>query len=154
VRKFVIPKKGFPIVDDTILDKPYSKKIGFVRYQWNGKHHRTVKGIGLITLLWTDGKKILPVDFRIYDFDQDSKTKNDHCRDMLDKAKERGVKPKFVMFDTWYASLKTLKGIRGKQWHFLTRLKSNCLVNPDNTTNKPLETIDIPPEGIVAHLKK
>jgi len=38
-------------VDDTVLDKPYSEKIGFVRYQWSGKHHRSVKGIGLVTLL-------------------------------------------------------------------------------------------------------
>ena len=73
---------------------------------------------------------------------------------MLEKAKERGFKPKFVMFDTWYASVKNLKDIRGKQWYFLTRLKSNRLVNSDNTTNRPLETIDIPAEGIVVHLKK
>ena len=48
VRKFVTPKEGYLIVDDTILDKPYSEKIGFVRHQWSGKHHRTVKGIGLL----------------------------------------------------------------------------------------------------------
>ena len=154
VRKFVTPKEGFLIVDDTTLDKPYSKKIGFVRYQWSGKHHRTVKGIGLVTLLWTDGRKIMPVDFRIYDIDEDEKTKNDHFLDMLEKAEERGFEPKFVMFDTWYASIKNLKAIREKQWHFLTRLKSNRSVNPDNTKNVPLETIDIPPQGIVAHLKK
>jgi len=29
VKKFVIQKKVF-IVDDTVLDKPYSEKIGFV----------------------------------------------------------------------------------------------------------------------------
>jgi len=153
VRKFVTLKEGYLIVDDTTLDKPYSEKIGFVRYQWSGKHHRSVKGIGLVTLLWTDGKKYLPVDFRIYDIDEDEKTKNDHFLDMLDKAEERGFEPKFVMFDTWYASIKNLKAIRKKQWHFLTRLKSNRLANPDNTKNMPLETIDIPPQGIVVHLK-
>jgi hypothetical protein len=154
VKKLVTPKEDYLIVDDTTLDKPYSKKIGFVRYQWSGKHHRTVKGIGLVTLLWTDGNKILPVDFRIYDIDEDEKTKNDHFRDMLDKAKERGFKPKFVMFDIWYASVENLKATRKKQWHFLTRLKSNRSVNPDNTKNVPLEMIDTPPEGIVVHLKK
>jgi hypothetical protein len=153
VRKFIKLKEGFLIVDDTTLDKPYSEKIDFVRYQWSGKHHRTVKGIGLITLLWTDGNKIIPVDFRIYDIDEDEKTKNDHFRDMLDKAQERGFEPKYIMFDTWYASIKNLKAIKKKQWHFLTRLKSNRLVNPDNTKNIPLQTIDIPPEGIVVHLK-
>ena len=63
VKKLVTPEEGYLIVDDTVLDKPYSEKIGFVRYQWSGKHHRTVKGIGLITLIWTDGMKILPSIF-------------------------------------------------------------------------------------------
>jgi len=153
VRKFVTPKEGYLIADDTVLDKPSSEKMGFVRYQWSGKHHRTVKGIGLITLVWTDGEVILPVDFRIYDIDEDTKTKNDHFRDMLNKAKERGFKPEFILFDTWYASVKNLKAVRGKEWNFLTRFKSNRLGNPDNTKNASLETVDIPPEGIVVHLK-
>ena len=92
VSKFVTPREGFLIVDDTVLDKPYSEKIGFVRRQWSGKHHRTVKGIGLITLVWTDGKVVFPIDFRIYNIEEDNKTKNDHFRDMLDKAEERGFK--------------------------------------------------------------
>ncbi len=33
---------------------------------------------------------------------------------MLDKAEERGFNPEFVMFDTWYASVKNLKAIRKK----------------------------------------
>ncbi len=153
VRKFVTPKEGYLIVDDTVLDKPYSEKMGFVRYQWSGKHHRTVKGIGLVTLVWTDGTTVIPLDFRIYNIDEDDKTKNDHFLDMLDKAEERGFNPEFVLFDTWYASVKNLKAIRKKEWHFLTRLKNNRLVNPNNKGNVPLETVDIPPEGLVVHLK-
>ncbi|MCO5381686.1 MAG: transposase [Methanosarcina barkeri] len=141
------------IVDDTVLDKPYSEKMGFVRYQRSGKHHLTVKGIGLVTLVWTDGTTVIPIDFRIYNIDEDDKTKNDHFRDMLDKAEERGFNPEFVLFDTWYASVKNLKAIRKKEWHFLTRLKTNRLVNPDNKGNVPLETVDIPPKGLVVHLK-
>lgn len=154
VRKFVTLKDGFLIVDDTVLDKPYSEKIGFVRYQWSGKHHHTVKGIGLITLVWTDGNIVLPVDFRIYNIEEDNKTKNDHFLDMLYKAEERGFKPKYVMFDTWYASIKNLKAIRKKQWHFLTRLKSNRLVNPDNTKNIHVEEVEILRQGIVVHLRE
>lgn len=153
VRKFVTPKEGYMIVDDTVLDKPYSEKMGFVRYQWSGKHHRTVKGIGLVTLVWTDGTTVIPLDFRIYNIDEDDKTKNDHFLDMLNKAEERGFNPEFVLFDTWYASVKNLKAIRKKEWHFLTRLKTNRLVNPDNKGNVPLETVDIPPKGLVVHLK-
>jgi putative transposase len=154
VKKLISPKKGYLIIDDTVLDKPYSKKIGFVRYQWSGKHHRTVKGIGLISLVWTDGDIVLPIDFRIYNIDEDNKTKNDHFREMLDKAEERGFKPEYIMFDIWYASVKNLKAIRKKQWRFLTRLKSNRLVNPDNIKNIPLDAVEIPYQGTVVNLKE
>ncbi len=37
--------------DDTIIDKPYSeqKLVELIGYFYSGKHHRTVKGIQLIT---------------------------------------------------------------------------------------------------------
>ncbi|HOW15505.1 hypothetical protein [Methanosarcina sp.] len=50
------------------------------------------------------------------------------------------------------ASVKNLKEIRKKEWHFLTRLKNNRLVNPDKKGNVPLETVDIPPKGLVVPL--
>ncbi|WP_048128048.1 MULTISPECIES: hypothetical protein [unclassified Methanosarcina] len=34
-----------------------------------------------------------------------------------------------------------------EEWHFLTRLKNNRLVNSDNKGNVLLETVDIPPKG-------
>ena len=30
-------------VDDTVLDKPYSRHMAFVGHVWSGKHHRVVK---------------------------------------------------------------------------------------------------------------
>ncbi len=67
---------------------------------WSGKHHKVVRGINLLTLVWTDGNGIIPVDFRLYDFENDSKTKNDHLQDLLRIAKLRGFRPQFVMFDS------------------------------------------------------
>ena len=146
-------QKGYLIVDDTTLDKPYAKVMELVCRHWSGKHHRVVKGINLITLIWTDGHAIIPVDFRIYDKNNDGKTKNDHLRDMLLIAKERGFRPEFVLFDSWYASLDNFKIIRSFGWHWLTRLKKNRLVNPDNTKNVQINTVDISPEGREVHLK-
>ena len=97
VRKSVTHKKCYMVVDDSVLDKPYSEKMDFFRHQWSGKHHRTVEETGLITLIWTDGTVIIPVYFRIYNIDEDDKAKNDHFRDMLDKAEERGFIPEFVL---------------------------------------------------------
>lgn len=73
---------------------------------------------------------------------------------MLNMAEERGFNPRFVLFDTWYSSVKNLKAIRNKSWHWLTRLKKNRLVNPDKTGNVAIELLDIPPDGMKVHLKE
>ena len=47
-----------------------------------------------------------------------------------------------------------LKLIRSLKWHWCTRLKSNRLIDPDHTYNRPVSEIDIPPEGKVVHLRQ
>ncbi|MCO5382042.1 MAG: hypothetical protein NHB15_08080 [Methanosarcina barkeri] len=42
------------IIDDTTLDKPYSKHMDLVYRQWSGKHHQIVNGINLETVVWTN----------------------------------------------------------------------------------------------------
>jgi putative transposase len=134
-KAFVDMGKGLLVLDDTTLDKPYAQKMDLVTYHWSGKHQRIVKGIALLTLLWTEGKALIPCDFRVYDKPQGGKTKNEHFQQMLRKARERGFRPEYVLMDSWYASLKNLKLIASFGWFFLTRLKSNRLVNPDRQGN-------------------
>lgn len=153
VNSIVQPENGFLIADDTLLDKPYAKKMDLVYHQWSGKQHRIVNGINVCTLLWTNGSAMIPVDFRIYDIKSDGKTKNDHFQDMLRMAKERGFEPNFIFFDSWYSSVDNLKIIRKYGWHWLTRLKKNRLVNPDNTKNIQIQDLEIPSEGRTVHLK-
>ena len=153
VREHVDVTKGFLICDDSTLDKFYSKKIELVTRHQSGKHKRVVSGINLITLLWTDGERYLPVDYRIYNKSSDRLTKNDHFRSMLQKAAERGFTPECVLFDTWYASLANLKFIRSFNWIFLTGLECNRNINPDKTKNRPVKEADISEKGDIVHLK-
>jgi len=154
VKSFVEKHSGWFIVDDTVLDKIHSEKIGLVYFQWSGKHHKVIKGIGLITLIWTDGTHSFPVDYRIYDKDKDHLSKNDHLRNMLQTAADRGFTPYFVMFDSWYSSTENLKFLRKLGWNWLTQIKKNRSVNPDNTENRPVSALMIPYDGIVVHMKK
>lgn len=147
---------GLLIVDDTTLDKPYAQKMDLVSRHWSGKHHAVVEGISLTTLLWTDGLSSLPCDCRLYEPAEEGKTqvtKNDHFLSMLQTAKEREFCPRYVCFDSWYSSLANLKAVRGHGWHFLTRLKHNRQVNPDDTGNVAVADIDIPAHGREVHLK-
>ncbi len=144
---------GVLILDDTTLDKPYARHMELVARHWSGKHQRVVQGINLLTLLWSDGERLLPVDYRIYDKARDGRTKNDHFRALLASAHARGFSPECVLFDSWYAALENLKAVRSFGWSWLTRLKKNRQVNPDGSGNRAIEVCEIPPEGMQVHLQ-
>jgi hypothetical protein len=144
---------GILVIDDSTLDKLYAQKMELVTRHWSGKHGRVVQGINLITLLWTEGDRHLPLDYRFYEKSVDEATKNDHFRAMLQTARERGFTPECVVFDSWYSSLDNFKLIRSYGWIWLTRLKRNRHVNPDNTGNRPLAEAEIAVTGTVVHLK-
>ena len=59
------------IVDDSVQDKRYSKKIELVKLQYSGAAGGLVRGIGVINLLHSSGKdgQFYPIDFRLYDPD-------------------------------------------------------------------------------------
>ena len=111
---------GLLVLDDSTLDKPYAKAIDLVTRHWSGKHHAVVRGINLITLLWTDGDRHIPCDYRLYDKGNDGLTKNDHFRAMIEAAHARGFTPACVAFDGWYSGLENLKRLRGLDWRWLT----------------------------------
>jgi len=97
--------------DDTVIDKPHSNPnlTELIGYFYSGRHHRTVKGIQLITLYYTDlSGKSIPVNYRIYD-KQEGKTKNDYLRDMITEVLDWGLQPHAVTTDAWYSSQKNLK---------------------------------------------
>jgi len=73
---------------------------------------------------------------------------------MIKTAKDRGFCPEMVCFDSWYASIDNLKLIRASGWCFLTRLKKNRQVNPNNTKNVAVETLEVVDGGQVVHLKE
>lgn len=144
---------GMLVVDDSTLDKPYAKKIELVQRHWSGKHHAVVAGINLITLLWTEGDRHVPVDYRLYDKVGDALTKNDHFQALLKTAHERGFTPACVVFDSWYSSLANLKLIQGWGWGWLTRLKANRLGNPDRRGLRAVAQVNTAAEGTIVHLK-
>lgn len=145
--------QGLLILDDTTLDKPYARQIALVHRHWSGKHRRVVKGINLVSLVWSDGTHAVPCDYRLFDAPNDDNTKNDRFRAMLQTAKARGFAPHYVCFDGWYSSLANLKTIRTLGWDWLTRLKANRLVNPDGHGNRPLSACAIRNGGTRVHLK-
>ena len=112
-----------------------------------------VRGINLLTSLWTGGNALVPCDFRIYGRPLGGLTKNDHLRRMLELAQGRGFQPRYVLFDSWYASLGHLKAIQAKGWFWLSQLRSNRLVNPGGQGNVGLGTVEVSEERRQVHLR-
>jgi putative transposase len=150
----VLPAAGILVFDDTVLDKPHARHMGLVGPFWSGRHQRVVRGIDLVTAVWTDGDGLWPCDYRVVDpAEAPKRTKNDHLRDMLATAQSRGLAPACVCFDCWFSGLDNLKAVRACGWVFLTPVRCNRRVNPDRTGNRPIEACDIGATGTVVHLE-
>jgi len=79
--------QGILVIDDSTLDKPYAKKMELVTRHRSGKHRAVVSGINLITLLWTDGDRHVPCDYRLFEKARDSLTKNEREANVLNETK-------------------------------------------------------------------
>jgi hypothetical protein len=123
---------AFLIIDDSVQDKRYSRKIDLVKRQYSGNEHGIVAGIGVVNLMHSAGAEgdFYPIDYRIYAPDADGKTKNDHFRDMLVSAiADKQLQARSVLFDSWYASADNLKLVHRAGRIFYTTLKANRLVS-------------------------
>lgn len=152
VRPLIRTTGGVLVLDDSVLDKPFARHMGLVGYHWSGRHKRVVRGIDLVTLLWTDGDALWPADYRLVN-PAEATTKNDLFRELVRAAKARGLAPRCVVFDAWYSGKDNLKAVRDCGWHFLTQVRCNRRVNPDRTGNRPIEACDIAAAGTVVHLE-
>ena len=143
VKGIVEKDKGYLIVDDTVLDKRFSRKNELVSRHWSGNEHRLISGIDLVNLVWTDGEKCIPTDYRIYQSEKEGKrTKNEHFRDMLTQAKKRAFKPYYVLGDCWYGSVENMKYINKLGWKFIFGLKENRLVSITKNIYVPVSNLD------------
>jgi putative transposase len=129
-RDLVVRTTGYLIGDDTLLSKKYSQVNELAKKRYSGKSHGLEMGISLVNLLWTAGEKFVPIDYRVYQKENDDKTKNDHFQEMLIRAQQRGFAPLYGLMDCWYASIANLKLITRKLgWHFICNLKANRQVS-------------------------
>lgn len=147
---------GIGSADDSVLDKPYSdpQKTDLVSYFWSGKHKRTVKGINLITLYYTDVTGTsYPVNFRLYD-KREGKTKNEYFREMVAEVQAWGLKLAWVSGDSWYSSLENLKFLRHEKVGFLFGVADNRKVSLEQGTEVQVQTLTIPESGLVVYLKE
>jgi len=170
-------EEGTLIIDDTIAEKPYSEESPIICWHFDHSKGRNVKGINLLTLLYTarvgpeEGDLLsVPLSFELIEKTEwetwtdakggeqhrrvSAKSKNERFREMLLQAQINQVRYRYVVADSWFASKENMTLIKselGKD--FVMPLKSNrkvalSLKDKRNGCWKQVDTIDCP-EGTV-----
>ena len=156
VKDELILEGGIVSVDDSVLDKPYSnpKKSLLIDYFWSDKHKKSVKGINLITLYYTDVLGVsYPINFRLYD-KREGKTKNDYFREMVQEVKVWGIELAWVTGDSWYSSVENLKFLRNEKMCFLFGVANNRICSVEQGTFSQVQKLTIPESGWLAYLRE
>jgi hypothetical protein len=152
VKHLTDPAVGYLLLDDSTLDKRYSRTNELAKKQYSGNEHGLINGINLVNLLWTNMEKFVPIDYRIYrkgTADHQNKTKHNHFREMLKRAVTKGFSKNLkVLFDTWYASIENLKFIRSLHMQFICSIASNRQVSVTKGTYVPVQDLDFTKEPV------
>jgi hypothetical protein len=99
-------EEAFLLFDDTVLDKGFGPQTEMTQKQWSGNTHGIVRGIGLVCCVYVhpESGHFLVMDYRIYDPQQDGRSKLDHVKEMFESATSCGVLFQTVLMDSWYAT--------------------------------------------------
>jgi hypothetical protein len=159
VRPDVRLTSGMLVLDDSVLDKPYARKMDLVHHQWSRQAPRRRQGDRAAHAA-LDRRGQAPAvrlpavrQGRGRQDEERPPRAESKGRELLDVAKGRGFSPECVLFDGWYGGLENLKHLRSPGWHWMTRLKTNRRVNPDRTGLRAVSDCEIAGAGTVVHLE-
>jgi len=123
---------GWLMADDTVIEKPYAEKIECVYWQYSSKNNGFIEGISLTVLAWSDGKRTIPIKFMVYEKDSEGKpkqTKNGFFEEAVEYARNLGITPHSVCFDSKYSSKSLLNKLQSFNWIYFTQITSNRIFN-------------------------
>lgn len=112
------------ILDDTTWRR-WTKKAEAVSFVWDSSAGKVVFGMSVVLLIWTDGQRKVPVGIRVWQ--KGGKSKVCLAEELLRQAHLRGVKPEFVLFDSWYSAASILHLVESFSWRYVCRAKRNRL---------------------------
>lgn len=127
-RLFGILSGGYLLIDDTVIAKPYAKRMKGACFVYSSLLQKVVYGYNVVLLCWTNGKLTIPLGWRWYR--KNGKSRVDHALDLLIQAKNKWkLTPEYVLFDNYYSAEKILNKLIFYHWQFVTQIKSNRIVS-------------------------
>lgn len=127
-RTLFVWERGYLIIDDTVMAKPFATAIEGLAWVYSSQDHRPVYGLSLVLLIWTNGTVRLPLGVRLWH--KGGPSKYMLALELLSYARNRlRCRPEYVLFDAWYPSKALLTRIRDYGWSVVCRLKKNRRFN-------------------------
>jgi putative transposase len=120
----LVREGGYLIIDDTCWVR-FAKKAEAVSWVWSSTHGRTVRGMQVVLLIWTDGQVKVPLGLRLWK--KGGKSKVMLAAELVREAERRAMRPRYVLFDSWYSAAALLHQLDEVGWRYVARLKSNRL---------------------------
>ena len=117
---------GYLIVDDTSW-KRFTKRAEAVSFVWDSSIGKVVFGMNVVLLIWTDGKRKIPVAMRVWQ--KGGRSKIELACEMFERAHTDGVTPVYVLFDSWYSCNKLLNLLDSFGWFYIGRAKVNRVLD-------------------------
>lgn len=124
--RYLVGENGYLILDDTTWRR-YTKKAEAVSFVWDSTAGKVVFGMNVVLLIWTDGKRKVPIGLRVWKKGGRSKVKL--AKELLRRAKRNRISPAFVLFDSWYGATELLNLIEQFGWKYIGGVKRNRLLD-------------------------
>lgn len=122
----MVTEGGYLLLDDTTWRR-WAERAEAVSWVWSSSAAHIVRGMQVVLLVWTDGQLKVPVGMRLWR--KGGKSKVALAEELLREARARGLTPKYVLFDSWYAAGALLNALAEFGWKYVARLKSNRLLD-------------------------
>ncbi len=152
-------EEGIFIVDDTIEEKPYTDENDLITWHFDHTFGRSVKGVNILSLLYTNNDMILPVSFHPIQKTEkytdkktgkerrkSVKTKNEYFRDMAKVAViDNQIKCGWFVADVWFSSNDNMEYIKfDLKKNFVMPIKTNRAVcyTPEEKRKGKFQRVD------------
>jgi len=139
------------IIDDTMIERPRSKKVELLAWIWDHAKKRNVSAYQSVVLAVSDGMSVVPLDFRLKvgnhlvdastkqvvpastpaaaRREQAHRTKLELAIDMVGRAIQNGFAGSYLLVDSWYALPAFITTIvRDHRLHTIGQVRSNFRV--------------------------
>ena len=120
----MVREGGYLIIDDTAWAR-WAVSSEAVSFVWSSTHARVLRGHQVVLLVWTDGRVRVPLGLRLWK--KGGYSKVELAAQLWREAERRGIRPEYVLFDSWYAAASLLHLLENLGWKYVARLKSNRL---------------------------